>query len=49
MIVHDVASTKDSYGPIDAIVWTERKWDHPLYLLSNFERSYPFAFYYRKR
>lgn len=49
MIIHDVAYTKDRYGPINAIVWTERKWDNPLYLLSNFELSYSFAFYYRKR
>lgn len=49
MIVHDVAYTKAQYGPVNAIVWTERKWDNPLYLLSNFELSYTFAFYYRKR
>lgn len=49
LIVHDVSYTKTRYGPINAIVWTERKWDNPLYLLSNFELSYTFAFYYRKR
>lgn len=49
LIVHDVAYTKARYAPINAIVWTERKWDNPLYLLSNFELSYTFAFYYRKR
>lgn len=49
MIVHDIAYTKDRYGPVNAIVWTERNWDNSLYLLSNFELSYSFAFYYRKR
>ena len=49
MIAHDVAYTKDRHGPVNATVWTERNWDSPLYLLSNFELSYTFAFYYRKR
>ena len=49
MIVHDVAYTKHRYGPVNAIAWKERKWDNTLYLLSNFELSYTFAFYYRKR
>ena len=49
MIAHDIAYTKDQHGPVNAIVWTERNWDNPLYLLSNFELSYTFAFYYRKR
>ncbi len=49
MIAHDVAYTKDRHGPVNAIVWTQRNWDDPLYLLSNFELSYTFAFYYRKR
>ncbi|MEZ4954025.1 MAG: transposase [Saprospiraceae bacterium] len=48
-IVHDVAYAKDRYGPVNATVWTERNWDGPLYLLSNFELSYICAFYYRKR
>jgi hypothetical protein len=48
-IVHDVAYTKYRHGPVNAIVWTERNWEGPLYLLSNFELSYTFAFYYRKR
>lgn len=49
MAVHDVAFTKSRYGPVNAVVWTERSWDGPLYLLSNFELSYTSAFYYRKR
>lgn len=49
LVAHDVAFTKDRYGPVNAIVWTERNWDGPLYLLSNFELSYTAAFYYRKR
>lgn len=48
-IVHDVAYTKNHYGPVNAIVWTERNWDNSLYLLSNFELSYTFAWYYKKR
>ena len=48
-IAHDVAYTKERYGPVNAIVWTERRWDDPIYLLSNFELSYDLAFYYRKR
>lgn len=49
MVAHGVAYTKDRHGPVNATAWTERNWDSPLYLLSNFELSYTFAFYYRKR
>jgi len=49
MIVHNIAFTKNRWGPVNAIVWTERNWDKPLYLLSNFELSYTITFYYRKR
>ena len=49
MIVHDVAYTKDQYGPLNAMVWKQRNWDHPIYLLSNFELSHTLAFYYKKR
>jgi len=49
LIVTDVAFTKNRYGPVNAMVWRERKWNNPLYLLSNFDLSYDLAFYYRKR
>lgn len=47
--IHDVSYTKDRYGPVNATVWTERKWDDPIYLLSNFDLSYDTAWYYKKR
>lgn len=47
--MHDVAYTKNHHGPVNATVWQERKWDNPIYLLSNFDLSYETAWYYRKR
>lgn len=44
-MVHDVAFSKDRYGPVNAVAWKERNRDAPLYLLSNFERSYTCAYF----
>lgn len=49
MVVHDVAYTKDRHGVVNASVWHEKKWDEPIYLLSNFELSYDCARYYKNR
>ena len=49
MTVQDVSYTKDQYGPVNATVWHNPKWDDPIYLLSNFELSYTTALYYKKR
>jgi len=49
MTVEDVAYTKKRYGPVNACVCHERKWDDPIYLLSNFELSFDTARYYNKR
>lgn len=49
MTVEDIAYTKKRYGPVNACVWHEKKWDNPLYLLSNFELSFDTARYYNKR
>lgn len=48
-MVHNVAFSKERYGPVNAVAWKERNWDAPLYLLSNFELSYNCAYFYRKR
>lgn len=49
MTAHNVSYTKARYGPVNATVWKERKWENPIYLLSNFELSYTTALYYKKR
>ena len=49
MTVEDVAYTKKRFGPVNASVWHEKKWDDPIYLLSNFELCFDTARYYRKR
>lgn len=49
MTVEDVAYTRKRYGPVNASVWHEKKWDDPIYLLSNFELAYDTARYYKKR
>lgn len=45
----DVLYTKKRYGPVNAMVWSDRKQKEPIYLLSNFELTYDLACYYRKR
>ena len=54
MTVSDVYYTKQRYGPVNATVWKEPKWDNPICLLSNFDpdsyrECYEFARYYKKR
>lgn len=45
----DVLYTKKRYGPVNAVVWSNRKLKEPIYLLSNFELTYQLACYYKKR
>ena len=48
-IAFDVLYTHKKFGPVNAMVWKDRKQKEPLYLLSNFEVTYDLACYYRKR
>ena len=48
-IVHDVVYTQKGYGPLQAMVWHQRRHKDPIYLLSNFELSYEVVFCYEKR
>lgn len=49
MTVEDVAYTKKRHGPVNASVWHKKKYEDPIYLLSNFELCFDTICYYDKR
>ncbi len=45
----DIRVTRQAYGEINALRWHEKKYEHPLYLLTNIEEAPLAIFCYKKR
>ena len=45
----DILVTRQQYGPVNLLVWHDKKYKEPLYLLTNFEFPAEISRYYKKR